>query len=89
MIVSSAVTSRYQAAVDIKATRTVGVSKEEAAAAASEGKKADVDTFVKSGEAVSGETKKLSATDLQKYQERKQSSLRRTALPKTSSVISW
>ena len=74
MIVSSAVTSRYQATVDIKATRTVGLSKEEAAAAASEGKKADVDTFVKSGEAVSGETKKLSATDLQKYQEQREQS---------------
>lgn len=74
MLVSSAVTSRYQATADIKATRTVGVSKEEEAASVSEGKKADVDTFVKSSEAVSGETKRLSATDLQKYQEQREQS---------------
>ncbi|MCI8504930.1 MAG: hypothetical protein HFI67_01910 [Lachnospiraceae bacterium] len=74
MIVSSAATNRYQATVDINATRTVGLSKEEAAAAAAEGKKADVDTFVKSSEAVSGETKKLSATDIQKYQEQREQS---------------
>lgn len=73
MIVSSAVTSRYQATVDISATRTAGVTKEEAAA--SEGKKtADVDTFVKSSEVVSGETKTLSADDIRKYQEQREQS---------------
>lgn len=75
MIVSSAVTSRYQATVDISATRTVGAAKETETAAASEGKKQpDVDTFVKSSTAASEETKKLSATDIQKYQEQREQS---------------
>ncbi|MCI8465790.1 MAG: hypothetical protein HFI63_08045 [Lachnospiraceae bacterium] len=74
MIVSSAVTSRYQATVDLKATRTAGVEKETEAAAASGGKKADVDTFVKSSEAAPAETKKLSADEIRKYQEQREQS---------------
>ncbi|MCI8549200.1 MAG: hypothetical protein HFI68_01180 [Lachnospiraceae bacterium] len=75
MIVSSATTSRYQATVDIQATSTVKAA-QKSEEAVSGAKKADVDTFVKSTEASAAETetKKLSANDIQKYQEQREQS---------------
>ncbi len=72
MVVSSAVTNRYNAVADIKATSTVNTAQKSEAAA--EAKKADVDTFVKSAEAPATETKKLSANEIQKYQEQREQS---------------